>query len=266
MSNPYIPPEILDYIVDLLRDNQNALKDCCLVSKSWIPRTRKHLFAEVSLLSEEHLESWKKTFSDPSTSPAHFAKSLRVGCAGAVTAADAEAGGWLIGFVHIAHLEIETPDMYPAESVISLVPFHGFSRTVKSLCVRSVDIPPSRIFNFVLSSPLLEDLIIARYGASVDDSDGSNGPPTSSQPSNPPVFTGSLKLPLERGMEPIAGRLLSMPGGIHFRELVLKWHCVGDILLTMALVGECSHTLESLDIACAFDGRSIRCQQYHIDK
>jgi len=38
-SNPYLPPEILDYIVDLLHNSPNALKECCLVSKSWIPRT-----------------------------------------------------------------------------------------------------------------------------------------------------------------------------------------------------------------------------------
>ena len=32
MSN--LPPEILDYILDLLHDEPEALKECCLVSKS----------------------------------------------------------------------------------------------------------------------------------------------------------------------------------------------------------------------------------------
>jgi len=256
MSNPYLPPEILDYIVDLLHDNPNALKDCCLLSKSWIPRTRKHLFAEVGLLTERHLESWKKRFSDPSTSPAHFAKSLRVGCARAITAADAEAGSWLRSFAHIVHLEVETPTMRPTDPPISLVPFHGFSHTIKSLRVKSVDLPPLQIFDLILSSPLLEDLIVADYRTLVDGGDGSNGPPTFFQPSNPPVFTGSLELPLDKGMKPITGRLLSMiPGGIHFRKLVLKWHCREDLFSTMVLVGECCHTLESLDVTCAFEGK-----------
>jgi len=258
MSNPYLPPEILDYIVDLLHDNPNALQKCCLVSKSWIHRTRKHLFAEVDLISEERLGSWKGKFLEPSTSAGQFAKSLRVGCAGAITAADAEAGGWLTGFAHIVRLEVETPGMYTGESLITLIPFHIFSRTVKSLRVKSVDIPPSRIFNFILSSPLLEDLTVARYGTSVDNSDDSNGPPIPFQPSNPPVFTGSLKLSLESGMKPIVDRLLSMSGGIHFRKLVLTWYCVDDLLSSMGLVEECSHTLESLDITCVFGGTSIR--------
>ena len=259
MSNPYLPPEILDYTIDLLYDNPNALGECCLVSKSWIPRTRKHLFAEVGLLTEEHVESWKKMFSDPSTSPAHFAKSLRIGCARAITVEDAEADGWLRGFVHIVRLEVETSDMHmdPGGSVISLVPFHGFSRTIKSLRVKSVDLPPPQIFNFVLSSPLLEDLTVARYGISVDDDDGSDDP-LALQPSNAPVFTGSLELPLDEGMKPIASRLLSIPGGIHFRRLVLKWYCSEDLFLTMGLVEECSHTLESLDVARTFYGTSVR--------
>jgi len=42
-----LPPEILDLIVDHLHDEPTALKACCLVSKSWVPRTWNHLFALV---------------------------------------------------------------------------------------------------------------------------------------------------------------------------------------------------------------------------
>ena len=38
-------PEIFDLIVDHLRDDRKALKACCLVSKEWIPRARRHIFA-----------------------------------------------------------------------------------------------------------------------------------------------------------------------------------------------------------------------------
>ncbi|KAF9789198.1 hypothetical protein BJ322DRAFT_1000595, partial [Thelephora terrestris] len=44
---PYLPPEILDLVTDNLSDEPSTLKACCLVSKSWVPRTRKHLFASV---------------------------------------------------------------------------------------------------------------------------------------------------------------------------------------------------------------------------
>ena len=264
MSNPYLPPEILDYVVDLLYDYPNVLERCCLVSKSWIPRTRKHLFAEIRLHDKKDLESWKTVFPDPSTCPAYFTKSLHVGCARAVTAADAEPGGWLTGFSHIVHLGVETEELYPGESPVSLVPFHGFSPVIKSLHLGSIDLPPSRIFNFVLSSPLLEDLTVSCHGIPEDDGDSSDGPATVDQPSNTPLFTGSLELPpLCGGLAPIAGRLLSMPGGIHSRKLVLGCFCEEDLLLARALVGECSHTLESLNITCFWLRTSIRCTCPH---
>lgn len=86
-------------VVDLLHDNPNALKECCLVSKSWIPRTRKHLLAEVNLHTEKHLESWKKALRDPSITPAYHTNTLSIGCAHVVTAVDVESGGWLDGFL-----------------------------------------------------------------------------------------------------------------------------------------------------------------------
>jgi len=256
MPNLHLPPEILDYIVDFLHSYPNVLQKCCLVSESWIPRARKHLFAEVKINTEENLEMWKKLFSDPSTSPANFAQSLHVRCPRLVTAADAEVGGWLTGFAHIVRLEVKARDLYLGPLAVSLVPFHGFSRTIKSLHVDSIEVPPSEIFDFVLSSPLLEDLTVAGYKTPADDGDDSDGPPTFVHPSNPPVFTGSLQLFLEEAMKPITSRLLSIPGGIHFRSLTLKWNCREDISSTIALVRECSDTLESLDIGCNLYGAS----------
>ena len=60
--NPDLPPELLDHIVDFLHDNQTALRNCCLVSKSWIPRARKYLFAAIEFHREETLKSWRETF------------------------------------------------------------------------------------------------------------------------------------------------------------------------------------------------------------
>ena len=51
MSSPYLPAELLDYIVDHLHDTKDALKSCGLLSKSWIPRTRRRLFANILFCS-----------------------------------------------------------------------------------------------------------------------------------------------------------------------------------------------------------------------
>ena len=98
MSKPYLPQETVDYIIDLLRGERESLEQCCLVSKSWVPRTRKHLFAYIQLCSASNLESWKETFPDVANSPACHARGLLVGCPWLVEAADAEEGGWIQAF------------------------------------------------------------------------------------------------------------------------------------------------------------------------
>ena len=77
--HPRLPAELLDYIVDFL-DTAIALRHCCLVSKSWIPRARRHLFAIVEFYSPEHLRPWTTTFTDPSTSPACYTTFLTLSC------------------------------------------------------------------------------------------------------------------------------------------------------------------------------------------
>ena len=260
MSNPYLPPEILDCVVDLLYDDPNTLKGCCLVSKSWIPRTRKHLFASVPFYVKANLESWKKTFPDPSTSPAHYTKSLRVGCPYVVTAADADAdaGGWIRGFSRVVELELDACNARTDQPRISLVPFHGFSPAIKSLSMTFSTLPPSRTVNLILSFPLLEDLTLRGIGPSIDEGDSPDGPPTAIQPQNLPAFCGSLELPLNDWTAPIARQFLSIAsGGIHFRRLVLTWRHKKELSLAMALVGECSDTLESLDITRCLTGKHV---------
>ena len=107
MSDPeYLLPEIFDCIVDILHDKPETLKECCLVSKSWVPRTRKHLFADIKIRIIDDLKSWNETFPDPSTSPARHAKTLFVGCPHVVVAACMDPGSWTAGFSSVVHLEV----------------------------------------------------------------------------------------------------------------------------------------------------------------
>jgi hypothetical protein len=247
MSSPHLLPEILDYTVDLLHDQPESLERCCLVSKSWVPRTRKHLFVQIIFQTEEHLRLWKEMFPDPSISPAHYTKILSVFCLQAVVAADAEAGGWIRGFSRVVHLG------FFINRSFSLVPFHRISPDIKTLIflVEVPALPSSRIINLILSFPLLEDLgvhVITPYGMSSDNDDSPDRLLTAVQPSSLPVCSGFLELFMQGGMEPVTRPLLSLPLGIHFRKLVLAWYHEADLLTTIALVEGCSHTLESLKI------------------
>jgi hypothetical protein len=256
MSDLRLPAEILDYVVDHLHDTQDALRNCCLVSKSWVPRARKHLFADIKFYAKS-LQSWKETFPDPSTSPARYAKKLLIVHPQVVTAADAEPGGWIGGFSRVVHFKVFS-SIYDS-SKLSFAPFHGFSPAIKSLSVIISALPASWIFNLILSFPLLEDLSVFVHDNRSGDDAGADEMPTA-QSSTPRVLTGSLNLcVLGGGIGPFTRRLLSLPGGIHFRKLSWTWFREEGLSPIMELVEACSHTLESLDITCNLAGTSIWC-------
>jgi len=255
MTTPRLPPELLDHIADLLHDSKTTLRNCCLVSKSWVPRTRRHLFAEVRFDDTGgELGSWKGTFPDPSTSPAHYTKTLFFDSLQYATAADAD---WIKGFSSVVRFQwVGNRNPFADRSHITLVPFHGFSPVIISLSIHLAILPFSRLFNLILSFPLLEDLTAITCHDTLINID--NGSSTVVQPSNIPVFIGSLHISNHlQGIKSTAQWLLSLPGDISFRKLNLIWHKVEDIRLTMALVERCSHTLESLDITCVTSGASI---------
>ena len=261
MPNPNLPVEILDYIADYLHDTNDALRNCCLISKSWISRTRKHLFANIKFHVVEDVRSWKKMFPDPSTSPARYAKALYFD-PDVVLVADREVGGWIRGFSRVEHLEVVGLGAFFPRRPPHLAPFHGFSPVIKSLRVAVPILPLSQIFNLILSFPLLEDLDVMQtraHGVWVDNGDipGEDEMLTAAQLLRPPLFTGSLELYLMGGMEHFTRRLLSLPGSIHFRKLIWTWLYEENLPSMKALVEGCSHTLESLDIACDLRGMAI---------
>jgi hypothetical protein len=253
MSNPCLPPETLDYTVDFLHDEPETLKRCCLVSKSWVPRARNHLFADIKFPTAKSLESWKEAFPNPSTSAACYVKTLFIDCLQVVTAADAEEGSWITGFSRVVHLEVGNGGL-PLDESFSLAPFHGFSPAIKSLWVVVSALPPSRIFNLILSFPLLNGLAVIVTSDYNGSGSEENEMPATAQSSTPPTFTGSLELSLGRGMQAFAHQLLSVAGGIHFRKLALAWSHDEELFSTVALVRECSYTLESIDINCNLRG------------
>jgi len=257
MTIPHLPPETLDHLIDLLHNEPETLEQCCLVSKSWVPRTRIHLFADIKFRSADDLKAWKKTFPDVTNSPAYHARTLLVGCPQLVTASDAEEGGWIRAFSGVVGLGIgDDGDCFRATDV-SLAPFHKLSPTLKSLRVGPIFFPYPRLFDLICSFPLLEDLSLRGHDMSSINNRNPYGPQTVI-PSASPALTGSLNFHVlgAVGVGVTAHQLLELPNGVHFRELVLSWTHKGDILWITELVERCSHTLESLDVTEA-SGRTF---------
>jgi hypothetical protein len=81
-----LPPEIVDFIIDFV-DNVRTLKACSLVSKSWVARSRVHLFREVVLFTHRR---WQKIISVGRASPARYTRSLTL------TQGSTAPGQWII--------------------------------------------------------------------------------------------------------------------------------------------------------------------------
>ena len=243
MSCP-LPPELLDHIVDHLHDEPSALRACCIVSRSWVPRARIHLFARVKFRTSIFpIESWMKIFPDPSNSPACYTRTLVIHGGALVIAAGTDAGRWIRAFHDIVNLHINTYGLL-GNIQFSLIPFHGLSPTIRSLHLELSFARPSEIFGLMFSFPLLEDfaLLIFGYGNEVGEW---------TAPLTSPRLTGSLDLG-SRGYVGGIGRitrpLLELPNGLNFTKVGLTLADETDFGSTTNLVSGCSKTLESLSI------------------
>lgn len=233
-----LPPEVLNLIIDHLHTEPGPLKSYSLVSKSWVPRTRRHLFGHVEFDSDygPFLESWMDHFPDPSTSPAHHARVLAFRAYPVIAANATAIISHLRSFCHITRLEVGTSGWN--DHRLSFVPLHGLSPTLKSLSLHYELVPLSEILNLICSFPLLEDLALSHYGLY-----GHSG--WRDIPSTSPKLSGTLELDSEHPS--ITRGLLSLPNGLHFSKITLL-RSVEDAELTMEVVSECSDTLESLSI------------------
>ena len=230
--SPSLPPEILDLIFDHLHDEPTTLRVCCLVSQSWIPRTRIRLFDRVEfLLSESTIESWMRTFPDPSNSPAHYTRSLLLSNFKGITV----ALPWIQSFNHIVELEVAS---WADNRHISLTRLCGLSPTLKYLRISHALAPLSEILEFICSFPLLEDLALC-FLTFKGNADIWDAPLTS------PKFTGSLLL--SSSDRKFIRKLLDLPGGLHFSKITVS-SSIGDCDLVNELVSTCSNTLESFCI------------------
>ena len=243
-----LPPEILELIVDHLRNEPNTLKACCLVSKSWVPQTRRYLFARIVFFGPARsIEAWKLAFPDPSNSLAHHTRTLSFRRLDTATLADPGVGHWIRTLYRVEKLHLNFLRRHNHE--ISFIRLHGFSSTLKSLCLVHFSIPLSKIFNLICSFPLLEDLGLFAITPK-SDTDEWNPPPTS------PKLTGTISI--SGAIRSVVRRLCDLPYGLHFSKIAVSRHeSSEDVASTMDLVLRCSGTLESLTISGYATGASV---------
>ena len=246
MSNPCSPPEILDHIIDFLFNNPDALRQCCLASKSMVSRARKHLFAQITFNDGDYLK-WKKAFPVPTNSPAYHVHTLAINCG-----TRSFEGDLVQYFSRVERLIISGSDSrFPGP----FIRFHG-SPCLKSLQVSSSTLRPN-FFILLRSLPLLEDLSLgANMTSSVNIWREQGESPTFTFPSTSPPLTGTLDLRLSKEMVQTVQELLDLPGGLHFRCLNLWCNLDGEFKRVAKLVAACSNTLEHLEVGYGANGTS----------
>ena len=208
----FLPPELLDIIADNLHNEPAALKACCTVSKSWISRTRKHLFARIRFdPSKRSVELWKQTFPDLSSSLAPYTRTFTFLELYSTTLVNPDVVSWIHSFDRIEKLILAS---IRDSHGVSLVQLHGFSSALRSLSLAYSMVPLPTILGFVSSFPLLEDLVLVAENHSNDTCKWIS-------PSTPPKFTGSLHI--DEAVPSITRWLCSFPGALHFRHICLLY-------------------------------------------
>ena len=178
-----LPPELLDLFVDHLHNEPATLKACRIVSKSWVSRSRKYIFAHIRLRPPKRsVELWKQTFPDPSNSLAHYTRNVSFLQPSSAAFVNPDVIGWICSFRHVEHLFLGS---IKDDHGVSLVQLHGFSSALRSLSLIHFAISFSEVFNFISSFPL-EDLVLMSMGSHSGDTRRWISPSTS------PRFTGSL--------------------------------------------------------------------------
>ena len=245
-----LPQEILDLIIDHLYNEPATLQASCLVSKSWVQRARKHLFAHIVLDSPGwSVPRWREAFPDPTSSPAHNVQALSIRYPECIAAGIVET---FLTFPNVIHLNVETDVGYR----VYIVPVLHVTTAVRSLRLVSTSLPDSEVFGLVCSLPFLEDLaLISQVPRALE-------PRT--RPRTSPRLTGSLELCVKGGIQSVTHRLLDLPNGLHFKRIVVRPLYPQDIKSVMDLVLRCSDTLESLSIVYPFSSvfHSIRTVPY----
>ena len=189
--------------------------------------------------SPEKLRLWTDAFPDPSSSPAYHVRNLTVKYPQAI---DGTGKAFISTFFNVVNFMLYVRDTRTGVAN----PFHGFSTSLKTLCMDADILSTSRIVNLACSFPNLESLsVLTSQQEGVDE--------FAEQPTSSPPFIRQLSIRTKAGMDALIPRLLSVQSGLHFQTVAVVWY-KGDPGLTTSLVERCCATLKHLKVDSALRG------------
>ena len=240
---PRIPQEIIDEILDHLATSSNpeSLQSCALVSKSWVPSCRRHLF-RTSLFSLENMKRWLEVFPAPEESPAHFVRNLRFTMQGHDRGPDkfSECIPWFTS-VQTVSLSGYGSVRPPWISLLWKLP-----QSVTSLAIDTAMASLVQVRDVIAQLPNLEDLSLSGSFAVVD-SRTMVGIGTVLRGR----FGGRLVLLGEHANRDAVDMLLEVPTGLRFTEVRIRG-TYGCLRSTARLVEVCGETLVRLSYMAVY--------------
>jgi len=227
-----IPQEILDEILDYLAADSDlsSLRSYSLVSRSWVPSCRRHLFHTIHFNSRKAVLSWGEAFPVPEGSPARHVRDLY----------------FSTGDSFYETLSAYTPWFTNVERVTLLrdgrwIPtFWRLPQSVTSLTIKTDTSNLVQIRDIMVQLPNLDDLSLSGALVPVDNR------------SLPRIgtalggrFGGRLQLTNGYADEDTVNMLLEVPTGLRFTEVeVFCRH--KRLLSTVSLADACCNTLVKL--------------------
>ena len=251
-----IPPEITDEILDhLVADSgfgdydsslvQRSLRSCSLVSKSFVPSCRRHLFHTITFTMPD-LFKWIKTFPVPEESPAYYVKDLRFSL-GAHFGGPKEFVEHTPWFTNAEKLTVTVDTAFRPIDIpfFARLPQSPTSLTMEALSCQNEFV---HMLDVMAQLPNLENVTVSgNFVVRV----GKPRPATAPRGR----FGGELRIRNGQTEKSFVNLLLEVPTGLHFTKIHVHPDCA-CLLQTVRLVEACCETLVELTYMGSILGKS----------
>ena len=247
---PRIPQELIDEILDYLATDSDfkSLQSCALVSKSWVPSCRRHLFHTI-LFTPRGMARWLEAFPVPEESPAHLVRELRFALGGRYSASQ-DLLEYVQRFTNVEGVAWLGYGGFQSSWILS---FGRSPQSLTSLTIETDTVTLVQIRDILAQLPNLDNLSLVGFLDAVE---------RRAFPGIGTVlrgrFGGRLRLVNGYAEECVMNMLLEAPTGLHFTEL----HVRGvheSFPSTVRLAEACGKTLVKLSYTVSFNGKYRPC-------
>ena len=210
-----------------------------------MPSCRRHLFSRV-VFRPHNLPTWKITFPDPSTSPAVYAREMRIHL---TTDAPTQLAEYMPYFSNVRDLTLIGGNCDGREWISSI---GRLPASIRSLTMKFVSIANGQVLEIMGQLPNLDDFSLCTFKG--------GGFPDGAGETLRGRYRGKLELLLMEDFHAsIVRSLLETPEGLGFRSVKAFCNAEDDFLVYADLVAACRDTLTDLDISVSAEGtRALR--------